>query len=63
MVSLQRLCRMNEVKMSHTIRNERTKGWLDKLALQRKTRKVLRELKADEVMLDWDDNFIPAAEI
>lgn len=49
--------------MSHTIRNEKTKGWLDKLALQRKTRKVLRELKADEVFLDWDDNMIPAAEI
>ena len=49
--------------MSHTIRNEKTKGWLDKLALQRKTRKVLRELKADEVFLDWDNNMIPAAEI
>ena len=49
--------------MSHTIRNQRTKGWLDKLALQRKTRKVLRELKADEVFIDWDDNIIPAAQI
>jgi len=49
--------------MSHTIRNEKTKGWLDKLASQRKTRKVLRELKADAVFLDWDDNMIPAAEI
>ena len=49
--------------MSHTIRNERTKGFLDKLALKRRTRKVLRELKADEVMIEWDDNFIPAAEI
>ena len=49
--------------MSHTIRNEKTKGWLDKLAVRRKTRKVLRELKADEVMIEWDDNFIPAAEI
>ena len=49
--------------MSHTIRNERTKGWLDKLALQRRTRKVLRELKADEVFVDWDDNYIPSAEI
>ena len=49
--------------MSHTIRNERTKGWLDKLALQRRTRKVLRELKADEVFLDWDDQLIPSAEI
>ena len=49
--------------MSKTIRNERTKGWLDKLALQRRTRKVLRELKADEVTFEWDDNYIPSAEI
>ena len=49
--------------MSHTIRNERTKGWLDKLALQRRTRKVMRDLKADDVFIDWDDNMIPAAEI
>ena len=49
--------------MSHTIRNQRTKGWLDKLASQRKTRKVLRELKADEVFIDWDDKIIPAAQI
>lgn len=49
--------------MSHTIRNQRTKGWLDKLALQRKTRKVLRELKADELFVDWDENMIPTAEI
>lgn len=49
--------------MSHTIRNQRTKGWLDKLALQRKTRKVLRELKADELFADWDENMIPTAEI
>ena len=49
--------------MSHTIRNEKTRGWLDKLAIQRKTRKVLRELKADEVQYVWDDDFITAAEI
>ena len=49
--------------MSHTIRNERTKGWLDKLAIRRKARKVMRELKADEVFVDWDENFIPTAEI
>tara|TARA_B100000035_G_scaffold96235_2_gene81606 strand:+ start:2447 stop:2596 length:150 start_codon:yes stop_codon:yes gene_type:complete len=49
--------------MSHTIRNQKTKGWLDKLALQRKTRKVLRELKADTVFIDWDENMIPAAEV
>lgn len=49
--------------MSHTIRNQRTKGWLAKLAAQRKARKVLRELKADTVFIDWDENMIPAAEI
>ena len=49
--------------MSHTIRNERTKGWLDKPALERRTRKLLRAVKADEVFTDWDDNYIPSAEI
>tara|TARA_Y100000289_G_C3875110_1_gene125630 strand:- start:108 stop:263 length:156 start_codon:yes stop_codon:yes gene_type:complete len=51
--------------MSHTIRNEKTKGWLDKLALQRRTRKVLRDLKADEIQFDLisDDHWIPSAEI
>ena len=49
--------------MSHTIRNERTKGWLDKLAIRRKARKVMRELKTDEVFVDWDENLIPTAEI
>ena len=49
--------------MSKTIRNERTKGFLDKLALQKRTRKVLRELKADEVFVEYDENFIPAAQI
>ena len=49
--------------MSHTIRNERTKGWLDKLALKRRTRKLLRELKADEVIIDYDETFVPSAEI
>ena len=49
--------------MSHTIRNERTKGWLDKLALKRRTKKLLRELKADEMIIDWDNDYIPSAEI
>ena len=49
--------------MSKTIRNQKTKGFLDKLALQQRTRKVMRELKADEMFVDWDDNFIPTAEI
>ena len=54
---------LGEKTMSHTIRNEKTKGFLDKLALKRRTRKVLRELKADEVIIDWDENLIPSAEI
>ena len=53
--------------MSHTIRNEKTKGWLDKLALQRKTRKLNRELKADDFFCQTDDDFydyfLPSAEI
>ena len=49
--------------MSHTIRNERTKGWLDKLALQRKTRKIIREIKNEDFWMDWDENVIPSAEV
>ena len=33
--------------MSRTIRNEKTKGWLDKLQQQRHDRKQARTLKAD----------------
>ena len=33
--------------MSHTIRNERTKGFLDKLASRRKMQKINRDMKAD----------------
>ena len=36
--------------MSRTIRNEQTKGYLDKLQNERKTRKLLRELKADKML-------------
>jgi len=32
--------------MSKTIKNERTRGYLDELATQRKTRQAVRELKA-----------------
>ena len=49
--------------MSRTIRNTLTKGWLDKLAAQRRTRKTQRELKADEVFIDWDEVWVPAADI
>ena len=38
--------------MSHTIRNEKTKGYLDKLAQRRKEHKQARERKA--VILNYD---------
>ena len=49
--------------MSKTIRNERTKGFLDKLALQQRTRKLIRAVKNDEVWIDDDESFIPNAQI
>ena len=49
--------------MSHTIRNERTKGWLDKLALQRRTRKLIRDIRNEDFWRDYDEDFIPSAEI
>ena len=41
--------------MSKTIRNERTKGYLDKLQNERKTRKIIRCLKADNMFCDPDE--------
>ena len=49
--------------MSHTIRNERTKGWLDKLALKRRTKKLIRDIRNEDFWMDMDEDFIPAAEI
>ena len=50
--------------MSKTIRNEQTKGFLDKLSKMRKERKQMRAVKADELFSDWDfktiDFSIPA---
>ena len=50
--------------MSKTIRNEQTKGFLDKLSKMRKERKAIRAVKADELFSDWDlkaiDFFTPA---
>ena len=48
--------------MSRTIRNERTKGHLDKLMLERKTRKAIRCYKADELFCDWDEKIIQELE-
>ena len=47
--------------MSHTIRNERTKGFLSHLAKERKTRKLIRDFKMDDIMFDIED-YIPTAE-
>jgi hypothetical protein len=49
--------------MSHTIRNEKTKGFLDKLAFQRRTRKLLREIKNEEFWMEQDEYYIPSAQI
>ena len=49
--------------MSKTIRNEKTKGFLDKLALQQRTRKLIRAVKNDDFWLDMDEQIIPTAEI
>ena len=49
--------------MSHTIRNEKTRGWLDKLALERRTRKLIRSIKNDDFWTDIEDNLIPSAEV
>ena len=49
--------------MSHTIRNERTKGWLDKLAIKRKAKKLIRDVKNDDFWMDWEENYIPSAEV
>ena len=44
--------------MSKTIRNERTKGYLDKLQNERRTRKIIRCAKADEMFCDWDEELM-----
>ena len=38
--------------MSHTIRNEKTKGFLDRLAMRRKEHKEARERKAEQLNYD-----------
>ena len=49
--------------MSHTIRNERTKGWLDKLALKRRTKKLIRDIRNEDFWMDFDEDYIPSAEV
>ena len=38
--------------MSKTIRNEKTRGFLDKLQRSRKERKQARDLKADQLFME-----------
>ncbi len=49
--------------MSKTIRNERTKGFLDKLALEQRTRKVIRAVKNDDLWMEEEEYFVPSAQI
>ena len=49
--------------MSKTIRNERTKGFLDKLALQQRTRKLIRDIKSDDFWMDEEEFFFPNAQL
>ena len=44
--------------MSKTIRNERTKGFLDKLQNERRTRKMIRCLKADEMVCNIEEDIV-----
>ena len=49
--------------MSKTIRNQKTKGFLDKLALQQRTRKLIRAVKNDDFWFDMDEQLVPTAEV
>ena len=40
--------------MSHTIRNEKTKGFLDKLAQRRKEHKEARDRKQQNLRYDYE---------
>ena len=49
--------------MSKTIRNQKTKGFLDKLPLQQRTRKLIRAVTNEDMWVDFDEQFIPTAEV
>jgi len=50
--------------MSKTIRNEKTRGYLDKLQKQRETRKQIRDLKSFDWLADiFPDEQLITAEI
>ena len=40
--------------MAKSIRNEQTKGYLDRLADERKNRRIVRCMKADASVSDYD---------
>ena len=44
--------------MSHTIRNEKTKGYLDKLASKRKEHKQARDMKAFILNYDYENELL-----
>lgn len=48
--------------MSKTIKNERTKGFLDFLSKERKTRKQIRDLKAEDMLFDFQADYTPLAQ-
>jgi hypothetical protein len=54
---------LKEAKMSHTIRKDKTKGFLDKLAVQRRTRKLIRDIRNEDFWMDMDEYYIPSAQI
>ena len=54
---------IGEKTMSKTIRNQKTKGFLDKLALQQRTRKLIRAVKNDDIWMEDEEFFIPNAQI
>ena len=49
--------------MSNTIRKDKTKGFLDKLAVQRRTRKMIRDIRNEDFWMDMEDYYIPSAQI
>jgi len=50
--------------MSKTIRNEKTRGYLDKLQKQRETRKQIRDLKSPDLLTDiFPEEYLNPAEI
>ena len=47
--------------MSHTHRSERTRGHLDELGRRRKQQKINRDMKADPLYLDVEEELNAAA--